>query len=156
MTYLAAHNDTKQAPIASSTNSTSSQSSSEAPPSHGSYDAHPFKDAAVAQHWRDVYENAKYEGRHHFDPNYTWSAAEEKRLVRKVSVRQGHSRSSLKTRNCLAGSAHHTLGLGNVLRARIKSQKHKSSNLRQHVERPEYAESRLHITLLTKFRHEHE
>jgi hypothetical protein len=94
MASLAVLNDTKQAHIANTTDSASSQSSGETPPSHGSYGAHPFKDVAIAQYWRDVYENAKYEGWHHFDPSYTWSAAEEKRLVRKVSVRRCHSKSS--------------------------------------------------------------
>lgn len=54
------------------------------PPPHGSYEDHPFNTPATAQYWRDVYETAHYEGRHRFDPNYTWTAEEEKRLVRKV------------------------------------------------------------------------
>lgn len=45
---------------------------------------HVFSDPQVADRWRKVYENAKYENRHRFDPNYTWTAEEEKRLVRKV------------------------------------------------------------------------
>jgi hypothetical protein len=50
----------------------------------GSTDNHPFADSAMAAHWRQVYENASYENRHRFDPEFTWTAEEEKRLVRKV------------------------------------------------------------------------
>lgn len=45
---------------------------------------HPFTDPEIADRWRKVYENAKYENRHRFDPNFTWTAQEEKKLVRKV------------------------------------------------------------------------
>lgn len=45
---------------------------------------HPFTDPEIADRWRKVYENAKYENRHRFDPNCTWTAQEEKKLVRKV------------------------------------------------------------------------
>ncbi|RBQ71629.1 hypothetical protein FVER14953_09756 [Fusarium verticillioides] len=45
---------------------------------------HPFSDPEVADRWRKVYENAQYENRHRFDPNFTWTAQEEKKLVRKV------------------------------------------------------------------------
>jgi hypothetical protein len=85
MAKAAANGDTKQITISPSTDSESSQTTYQSRPKHGSYDDHPFKDAANAQYWRDVYQNARYEGRHHFDPSYTWTAAEEKRLVRKVS-----------------------------------------------------------------------
>lgn len=46
-----------------------------------------FKDPAVAQHWREVYEKSTYECRHVFDPSLTWSEEEEKRLVRKLDWR---------------------------------------------------------------------
>lgn len=87
MAKLAAYGDTKQAPVTQSSESDSLQASHDhdSRPLHGSYNDHPFRDVATAQYWRDVYENAKYEGRHQFDPSYTWTAAEEKRLVRKVS-----------------------------------------------------------------------
>ena len=54
-----------------------------------SNDAHssknnPFADPVVAARWRGVYENARYEARHVFDENLTWSADEERRLVRKL------------------------------------------------------------------------
>lgn len=52
---------------------------------YGSSDEHIFKDPAVAQYWRGVFDKAKYENRHRFDPDFTWTAEEEKKLVRKVS-----------------------------------------------------------------------
>lgn len=51
---------------------------------YGSYNNHIFSDPKVAEYWAHVYEKAQYEGRHRFDPTITWSAAEEKRLKRKV------------------------------------------------------------------------
>lgn len=53
---------------------------------YGSYHDHAFSNPKVAAYWRDVYENAQYEGRHRFDPSLTWSAKEEKALKRKVSA----------------------------------------------------------------------
>lgn len=50
----------------------------------GSTDDHVFSDPAMATHWREIYEKASYENRHRFDPEFTWTAEEEKRLVRKV------------------------------------------------------------------------
>lgn len=52
---------------------------------YGSYSNHTFSDPKIAAYWRGIYETAQYEGRHRFDPSLTWSAAEEKRLKRKVS-----------------------------------------------------------------------
>ena len=37
---------------------------------YGSSDEHVFSDPAVAEHWRHVFEKARYENRHRFDPNY--------------------------------------------------------------------------------------
>ncbi|EME79282.1 uncharacterized protein MYCFIDRAFT_79616 [Pseudocercospora fijiensis CIRAD86] len=54
---------------------------------YGSDRNHVFADEKVADYWRDVYEKAKYEGRHRFDPDITWSADEEKRLKRKIDFR---------------------------------------------------------------------
>ncbi|KAF5674433.1 permease [Fusarium denticulatum] len=48
---------------------------------------HPFSDPEVADRWRKVYENAQYENRHRFDPSFTWTAQEEKKLVRKIDFR---------------------------------------------------------------------
>lgn len=52
---------------------------------YGSYHDHVFSDPKVAAYWANAYENARYEGRHRFDPEFTWSATEEKRLKRKLS-----------------------------------------------------------------------
>nr|UWK20152.1 major facilitator superfamily transporter (MSF) [Trichoderma cf. fertile] len=53
----------------------------------GSTDDHIFSDPAMATHWRQIYEKARYENRHRFDPEFTWMAEEEKRLVRKIDLR---------------------------------------------------------------------
>lgn len=45
---------------------------------------HPFTDPEIADRWRKVYEKAQYENRHRFDPSFTWTDHEEKRLLRKV------------------------------------------------------------------------
>jgi len=70
------------------TNSTSlSEEASVQPTSNqllGSTDDHIFTDPVIADYWRKVYEKAKYENRHRFDPSYTWTAEEERKLVRKV------------------------------------------------------------------------
>ena len=58
---------------------------------YGSYGNHVFSDPKVAAYWADVYEKATYEGRHRFDPTFTWSATEEKRVKRKVRVDGTHS-----------------------------------------------------------------
>ncbi|KAL6242759.1 hypothetical protein RBB50_010405 [Rhinocladiella similis] len=53
----------------------------------GSTQQHPFSAPENAQYWETVYETAKYEGRHRFDPTFQWSASEEKQLVRKLNWR---------------------------------------------------------------------
>lgn len=57
----------------------------------GSTQQHPFSAPENAQYWQSVYETAKYEGRHRFDPTCQWSASEEKKLVRKVCYHHGLS-----------------------------------------------------------------
>ncbi|POS71379.1 hypothetical protein DHEL01_v210228 [Diaporthe helianthi] len=55
-----------------------------------SYDAHsrnPFLDEAVAEHWRQVYDESQYECRHVFDPTLTWTEEEEKAIIRKLDWR---------------------------------------------------------------------
>jgi hypothetical protein len=47
----------------------------------------PFLNPKAAEHWRQVYEKNSYECRHVFDPHFTWSEEEEKRLVRKLDWR---------------------------------------------------------------------
>ncbi|KAL6709207.1 hypothetical protein ACN47E_002023 [Coniothyrium glycines] len=75
----------KQVPVSQSSDSGST--TQKAIPHHGSYEDHPFTDRATAQYWRDRYEAAEYEGRHRFDPDYTWTAEEEKKLVRRLDWR---------------------------------------------------------------------
>ncbi|KAK4565587.1 hypothetical protein LTR86_004204 [Recurvomyces mirabilis] len=47
----------------------------------------PFLDPKVAAHYRTIYENAKYECRHIFNPDLEWSVKEERRLIRKLDFR---------------------------------------------------------------------
>ncbi|KAK6439457.1 hypothetical protein LTR95_004327 [Oleoguttula sp. CCFEE 5521] len=47
----------------------------------------PFSDPKIAAHWRQVYEDSQYESRSAFDPDFQWTAAEEKKLVRKLDWR---------------------------------------------------------------------
>ncbi|KAM0718555.1 hypothetical protein Q7P37_005625 [Cladosporium fusiforme] len=47
----------------------------------------PFSDPTIAKYYRELYDNAKYECRDAFDPELEWSAAEEKKLVRKLDYR---------------------------------------------------------------------
>ncbi|KAH7374162.1 major facilitator superfamily domain-containing protein [Cadophora sp. MPI-SDFR-AT-0126] len=56
-------------------------------PEYGSYHNHVFASPSVAEYWRQVYEKAHYEGRHRFDPLFTWTAEEEKRVRRKIDLR---------------------------------------------------------------------
>jgi hypothetical protein len=51
----------------------------------GSDGEHVFSDPKVAEYWRGVYGNARYECRHRFDPSATWTPEEEKKLRRRVS-----------------------------------------------------------------------
>lgn len=62
----------------------------------GSTEDHVFADPSAADYWRKVYEQAGYENRHRFDPSFQWTAEEEKKLIRKVSL--GHEESSSRTR----------------------------------------------------------
>ncbi|KAH7179484.1 major facilitator superfamily domain-containing protein [Fusarium flagelliforme] len=48
---------------------------------------HPFSDPEIADRWRKVYEKAEYENRHRFDPSFTWTDQEEKKLVRRIDFR---------------------------------------------------------------------
>lgn len=77
--------DEKQVPVSQTGDSGSENNSRKDVPTHGSYEDHVFSDPKTAEYWRGVYEAAKYEGRHRFHPNYTWTAEEERKLVRKVS-----------------------------------------------------------------------
>ena len=53
----------------------------------GKTDSNPFLDPKVAEHYRQIYEDAKYECRHVFDPSLEWTAEEEKNVVRKLDWR---------------------------------------------------------------------
>jgi hypothetical protein len=55
-----------------------SEPSSEAP------SANVFSDPEVAAHWKAVYEKSRYECRAVFDPEFTWTPEEEKKLVWKL------------------------------------------------------------------------
>lgn len=44
----------------------------------------PFLDPEVAQYWTGVYNESKYEGRLLFEPTLTWTAAEEKKVIRQL------------------------------------------------------------------------
>ncbi|KAF2825787.1 MFS general substrate transporter [Ophiobolus disseminans] len=77
----------KQVPVTNASDSGSSDDLSDDRTSQGSHEDHVFKDPVTAQYWREVYDRAQYEGRHRFDPSFTWAAEEEKRLVRKLDLR---------------------------------------------------------------------
>ena len=62
----------------------SAESDAEIDGDYGSYRDHIFTDPEVAKYWTDVMHKASYEGRHRFDPDFMWSATEEKRVKRKV------------------------------------------------------------------------
>jgi len=47
----------------------------------------PFLDPDVAEHWSTVYEKSQYECRAEFDPTFTWTEEEEKKLVRRLDWR---------------------------------------------------------------------
>lgn len=44
----------------------------------------PFKDPKVAEYYRNLYEEAQYESREAFDTEIEWTAAEEKKIVRRL------------------------------------------------------------------------
>lgn len=46
-----------------------------------------FKDPDVANFYRDLYEKSKYEGRFHFDPEFEWTPAEERKVRWKLEFR---------------------------------------------------------------------
>jgi hypothetical protein len=47
----------------------------------------PFLDPEVAEYWALAYEKSQYECRHVFDPTFTWTEEEEKKLVRRLDWR---------------------------------------------------------------------
>lgn len=47
----------------------------------------PFADPKVAEKFRQLYEDSKYESRHQFDPEFEWTDEEERRVKRKLEWR---------------------------------------------------------------------
>ena len=52
--------------------------------SNDDFITNPFQDPEVKQYFVGVYEKSKYECRHVFDAELTWTPDEEKKLVRKL------------------------------------------------------------------------
>lgn len=50
-------------------------------------DSNPFLDPKVERHYRQLYEDAKYECRDYFDPKFQWTAKEEDSLRWKLEWR---------------------------------------------------------------------
>ena len=62
----------------------SHQSYGSTPSEHSLDEKNPFSDPKVAEFYREVYESSQYECRGAFDTELEWTAAEEKRIVRKL------------------------------------------------------------------------
>ncbi|PBP22182.1 putative allantoate permease protein [Diplocarpon rosae] len=71
-----------QAPVAKN-NAGDSDSDEEG----GAYKRNPFLNSDIAEHWATVYEDSQYECRAEFDPTFSWTDEEEKRLVRRLDWR---------------------------------------------------------------------
>lgn len=52
--------------------------------SDASGSSNPFSDPTVAAHFAELYEKSKYECRHEFDPSFSWTPQEERKLVWKL------------------------------------------------------------------------
>lgn len=65
-------------------NATFASSSTDSDEEGQAFSKNPFLDPDVAAHWSAVYENSRYECRHEFDPSYTWTDQEEKKIVRRL------------------------------------------------------------------------
>lgn len=50
-------------------------------------DTNPFADPVIAEYYRKIYEESKYECRAAFDPDLEWTEEEEKKLIRKLDWR---------------------------------------------------------------------
>ena len=62
-------------------------STSESDEESEAFRKNPFLDPDVAEHWSVVYEKSRYECRAQFDPTFTWTKEEEKKLVRRLDWR---------------------------------------------------------------------
>lgn len=82
-----AHDDTKSDPVETWTPKSDSHAESLVDAMAPLSRAHVFQDEKVAEHWRRVYADSKYENRHRFDPSFEWTAEEEKKALRKVDTR---------------------------------------------------------------------
>lgn len=106
---------------------------------YGSYNDHVFKDPQIAEYWRNVYEKAEYEGRHRFDPNFTWSATEEKKLKRKVSNASMPFQENGCTNVAIPDRLeNYDLVLDDVSRSRPQPEEHQSCYYRQYATRAWY------------------
>lgn len=47
----------------------------------------PFEDRDIAERWRKIYQSSGYEGLPKYDPDFSWSKDEEKKLVRKIDLK---------------------------------------------------------------------
>ncbi|KKA27937.1 hypothetical protein TD95_001207 [Thielaviopsis punctulata] len=83
--------DSKSAPVTLLSRSVSSldESISNAPTPHilGSTPNHVFSNTTLVEYWTNIYEKAQYENRHRFDPEFEWTAEEERKLIRKIDSR---------------------------------------------------------------------
>jgi hypothetical protein len=132
--------DQKQTSVSQNAGSDSSQLSRPERPSYGSYEDHAFSNRAIAQHWREVYDKAEYEGRHRFDPDYTWTAEEERKVVRKGSTQ---SDATAGADSSTVGLQHHIVGVDHVRLTRPEPQEHQPSHFRQWVPLESHIEVRL-------------
>lgn len=51
----------------------------------GSVEPHVFSHPARAEYWKNIFENARYECRHRFDPSFEWSPEKEAAVKKKVN-----------------------------------------------------------------------
>jgi hypothetical protein len=62
-------------------------SSSDSDGDSEAYQNNPFLDSDLAERWAIIYEKSQYECRHAFDPTFTWTKEEEKKLVRRLDLK---------------------------------------------------------------------
>lgn len=114
----------------------------------GSVEPHVFTNPYRAAYWKDIYDGATYEGRHRFDPSWSWSLGEESRLKKKVrrskislpvllsvtKVTQTRVNAPFILTDIVmypvARLESHGLGLGHVFKSRSRSPQHQSRRLR--------------------------